>query len=394
MSRNNKLRTLMILVALLLALLLTACGGSTTETTQQEEAPAEEATEEVVQAEEPTEEAAPSEEVVEEPSEDSEPSEEVVEEPSEDSEPSEAPEAPAEDEESQVMQSGLVFGLATHEAPGDSSFWGTVEQGAKDAAATVGAELKSGGSLDPAEQAQLVETYVTEGVNGILVSLANPDALEDAVKSAVDAGIPVITINSGVDNYKELGALTHVGQTEFVAGQGAGEKFNAEGVGKVLCVMHEEGNIGLDERCGGLEDTFSGEVERFNVATTGTADIAGTLSSIQDKLISDDSIEAVLTLNPDVGIAARDAIADAGTGQMMATFDLSPDVLEAIDEGDILFAIDQQQYLQGYLPVIFFHLYHTNLNVVGGGNPVLTGPGFVDQSNAADVKALADQGTR
>ncbi len=294
----------------------------------------------------------------------------------------------------QVTQAGLVFGMSVHANPAEDSFWGVVERGAYDAANTYGIELKSGGSSDPNEQAQLVETYVSEGVDGIIVSLANPDALRDAVKKAVAAGIPVITINSGVDVYKELGALTHVGQTEFVAGQGAGEKFNAMGVSKVLCVIHEEANIGLEQRCDGLTDTFEGEVERFNVATTGTRDIAGTLASIQDKLTSDESIDAILTLNPDVAMAAHDAIQAVGRDVKMATFDLSPAVLDAIEAGEISFAIDQQQYLQGYLPVVFLYLYNTNLNTVGGGLPVLTGPGFVDKSNAADVKALAEQGTR
>lgn len=307
--------------------------------------------------------------------------------------------APATSEENaaaaeQVTQSGMVFGLATHEAPGDSSFWGTVERGCQDAAAALGAECKSAGSIDPTEQAQIVETYVAQGVDGILVSLANPDALEDAVGLAVEAGIPVITINSGVNVWEELGALTHVGQSEFPAGAGAGKRFNAIGLTNVICVIHEEANIGLEERCDGLESTFSGTVDRFNVATTGTGDIAGTLAAVQDKLTADSSIDGVLTLNPDVGVAARDAIAGAGSSAVLATFDLNPGVLDAIEAGDILFAIDQQQYLQGYLPVIMLHLFHTNLNVVGGGLPVLTGPGFVTAENAAAVKDLAANGTR
>jgi simple sugar transport system substrate-binding protein len=305
-----------------------------------------------------------------------------------------APAAAEKPEQPQVAQAGLVFGMAVHANPAEDAFWGVVEKGARDAAATYGVQLKSGGSGDPSEQAQLVENFVADKVDGLIVSLANPDALKDAVKKAVDAGIPVITINSGVDVYKELGALTHVGQTEFVAGQGAGEKFNAAGAKKVLCVLHEEGNIGLEQRCDGLKDTFKGDVERFNVATTGVRDVAGTVAAIQNKLIADSSIDAILTLNPIIAIAARDAINAAGTGQKLATFDLSPDVLAAIDNGEVLFAIDQQQYLQGYLPVVFLYLYNTNLNTVGGGLPVLTGPGFVDKSNAAAVKDLAAKGTR
>jgi len=274
------------------------------------------------------------------------------------------------------------------------SFWNVVDRGAKDAAALYGVDLTAGGSLDPVEQARLVEDCVAKGVDGIVVSLANPDALRDSVKTAVDAGIPVITINSGADVYRELGALTHVGQTEFVAGQGAGLRLNDMGVGKVLCVIHEEGNIGLEARCDGLTDTFAGEVERFNVASTGVNDLAGTSSTIQDKLASDSSIDAILALNPDIGIAARDAMAAAGTDQVLSTFDLSPDVLQGILNGEIAFAIDQQQYLQGYLPIVFLVLYNENANAVGGGLPVLTGPGFVDASNAAAVIELSAAGTR
>lgn len=297
-------------------------------------------------------------------------------------------------QEPQVTQTGYVIGLAVHENPAESSFWGVVETGAKDAAAAMGVELKSGGSNDPSVQAQLIETYIADGVNGIIVSLANPDAMKDAVLKATNAGIPVITINSGVDIYRELGALTHVGQTEFVAGQGAGLQFNDAGATKVLCVIHEEGNIGLEERCDGLADTFGGETVRFNVATTGVRDIAGTLASIQDKLIADGDIDAILTLNPNIADAAMQAIEAAGGSQKLATFDLSPDVLEAIMAGKMMFAIDQQQYLQGYLPVVFLYLYNANANTVGGGLPVLTGPGIVDASNAEAVKDLSAAGTR
>ena len=294
----------------------------------------------------------------------------------------------------QVTQAKLTFGLAVHANPAVDPFWSVVLKGANDAAATYGITLKSGGNSDPVQQAQLVDTYTASKVDGLIVSLANPDALKDSVTRAVAAGIPVITINSGVDVYKQFGAITHVGQTERIAGQGAGDQFNKAGAKKVLCVIHEEANIGLQQRCQGLQDTFKGQTETFSVASTGVSDVAGTLSSLQNKITSDTSFDAILTLNPVIAIAARDAIKAANGKQTLGTFDLSPDVLDAITNGQILFAIDQQQYLQGYLPVVFLYLYKTNLNTVGGGQPVLTGPGIVDKSNAAQIKALAAKGTR
>jgi simple sugar transport system substrate-binding protein len=296
----------------------------------------------------------------------------------------------------QVTQTKLTFGLAVHSNPAEDLFWGVVDKGFKDAAATYGVTAKSGGSGDPTQQAQLVETYIADKVDGIIVSLANPDALKDPIKKALAAGIPVVTINSGagIDMQKELGTLVHVGQTEKVAGNGAGLRFNAEGLKKVLCVIHEAGNIGLEERCAGLKETFQGEVENFDVSTTGVKDVAGTSSAIQNKLTGDTTVDGILALNPVIGIAARDAIKAAGGSQKLGTFDLSTDVLNALEAGEMLFAIDQQQYLQGYLPVVFLYLYKTNLNTVGGGLPVLTGPGFVTKDNAAQVKDLAAKGTR
>ena len=293
------------------------------------------------------------------------------------------------------QQSDLSFGVAVHDNPGESGFWNVVQTGAQHAGEQLGVEVTVQGDADASLQADMVRNYISEDVDGIVVSLANPDALAAPIEEAVAAGIPVITINSGVDRYQELGALTHVGQTETVAGEGAGGRLNEEGLSKVLCIVHEEGNIGLEERCSGLESTFEGEVERFNVGSTGVSDIEGTKSAILNKLTDDDAVDGMLALNPDIAVAARDARTESGRDDVaLATFDLSPDVLTAIEEGEMLFAVDQQQYLQGYLPIQFLKLYNENLNTVGGGQPVLTGPGFVDESTAAEVKDLADAGTR
>jgi simple sugar transport system substrate-binding protein len=285
----------------------------------------------------------------------------------------------------------LTIAVVTHGEGG--SFWAVHKRGAEDAARDMGVGLSYQESNNqPEVQAQLVETALSQGVDGLAVSVPNPDALAGPIQQAVDAGIPVITLNSGVDVFAELGAITHVGQTERIAGEGAGERLAEEASGKLLCVIHEQGNVGLQERCDGAGETYGGDVENFQV--TGTGDISSTLNELQVKLESDADVGAVLALNPDIAIAARDAIAGAGSDALLATFDLSSDVIAAIEDGAIAFAVDQQQYLQGYLPVVFLTLYNTNANTVGGGAPVLTGPGFVDDSNAADVADLAREGSR
>ncbi|MET8340800.1 sugar ABC transporter substrate-binding protein [Streptosporangium canum] len=283
-----------------------------------------------------------------------------------------------------------TFAVITHAGSGDA-FWDVVKNGAEAAAKRYGATVNYQGDGDPARQSQLIDQAVSQKVDGVVVSMANPDALKEAVGKAVAAGIPVITINSGGDRSREFGAITHIGQSEDVAGRGAGEKLRAEGVTKLLCVIHEAGNVGLDQRCKGATDGLGGTVERLQVDVGNLADAT---SKIKARLQSDTSLNGVLTLNPAVAVAARDAIADGGSKARLATFDLSADVVAAVRDGEILFAVDQQQYLQGWLPITFLTLYRDNLNTVGGGLPVNTGPGFVTKDNAAQVAELAQSGTR
>jgi simple sugar transport system substrate-binding protein len=287
--------------------------------------------------------------------------------------------------------SGLTFAMVTHSDEG--SFWSVVKKGAQAAAKAEGVKLIwSPSNNDPQKEAQLIDAAVSQKVDGLAVSVPNADAIKGSLAKAKAAGIPIITLNSGVDDYKALGAITHVGQTEEIAGKAAGAKLKAAGAKKVLCVIHEQNNIGLTQRCQGVKEGFGGAVT--NIQVKGTADIATTQTEIKSKLQADKSFDAVIALNPDIAAATVTAVKGAGSSAKIATFDLSPDVIKDIKSGKVLFAVDQQQYLQGYLPIVFLKLFKTNANTVGGGQPVLTGPGFVDKSNAATVEKLAGQGTR
>jgi simple sugar transport system substrate-binding protein len=285
----------------------------------------------------------------------------------------------------------LTIAVITH-GEGDT-FWAVAKKGAEQGGKDMGVEVKySESANDPQKHAQLIDSAVTEKVDGIATSVPNADALADPLKKAADAGIPIVTLNSGQNDSAALGAMTHVGQDESVAGEAAGKQLAESASGKLLCVVHEQGNTGLEERCAGAKKGFGGEVE--NVQVKGVADISTSVTELQSKLESDDAVTAILTLNPDIAVAARDAVQGASSDATLATFDLSGDVVKAVKAGEIEFAVDQQQYLQGYLPVVFLTLFNTNANTVGGGLPVLTGPGFVDKSNADTVEQLATEGTR
>jgi simple sugar transport system substrate-binding protein len=281
--------------------------------------------------------------------------------------------------------------MVTHSDEG--SFWSVVKKGAQQAAKDEGVKLIwSPSNNDPQKEAQLIDAAVSQKVDGLAVSVPNADAIKGSLAKAKDAGIPIVTLNSGADQFKELGAITHVGQDESIAGQAAGDRFKSEGVKKVLCVIHEQNNIGLQQRCDGVKQGFGGDVT--NLQVKGTAAISTTQTEIRSKLQSDKSYDAVIALNPDIASATAGAIKGASSDAKLATFDLNPDVIKRIKAGDIEFAVDQQQYLQGYLPIVFLKLFKSNANTVGGGQPVLTGPGFVDKTNVATVEKLADQGTR
>src|SRR4051794_27539756 len=295
------------------------------------------------------------------------------------------------DNVNQTQGSGQTFAMVTHSDEG--SFWSVVKKGAEQAAKDEGVKLIwSPSNNDPQKQAQLIDAAVSQKVDGLAVSVPNASAIKDSLAKARSAGIPIITLNSGVDDYKALGAITHVGQSEGIAGQAAGAKLKAAGVKKVLCVIHEQNNIGLQQRCDGVKKGFGGQVT--NLQVKGTEDIATTQTEVKSKLQADKSFDGVITLNPDIAAAVKTAIKGAGSSAKLATFDLSPAVLKDIAAGNVLFAVDQQQYLQGYLPVVFLKLFKNNANTVGGGQPVLTGPGFVEKSNVSTVQKLADAGTR
>jgi simple sugar transport system substrate-binding protein len=284
----------------------------------------------------------------------------------------------------------LTFSVITHGSAGDA-FWDVVRNGAEKAGEDLGIEVDYQSDGDPQRQAQLIEAAVNSQADGIVVSMANPDALQDAVESAVEAGIPVVTINSGGERSAEFGAIGHVGQDEAIAGRGAGEQLAGSGAANVLCVIHEAGNIGLEQRCSGASEGLGSDVTLLQVDIN---DITGAQSAIASQLQGDASVDAVLTLNSAVAAAAVEAAADAGSEAQIATFDLNEDVISGIQDGDIAFAVDQQQFEQGYLPVVMLKLYAENLNTVGGGQPVLTGPGIVDAGNVDAIADLASAGTR
>jgi simple sugar transport system substrate-binding protein len=301
--------------------------------------------------------------------------------------------APAAETPEAGANSDIKICVYTHGDGG--TFWSVAQKGAEAAAADLGVELDYQGSTnDAAKQASTIEAGVAAGCDGIAASAPDPEAIKSAMLAADAAGIPTVTMNSGSAVFKDLGAFTHVGQDEIIAGREAGLKFNELGVKHVLCPIQEAGNVGLEERCAGLAETFNGKAENFNL-DGGLADLTAASAKLQAALTADPTIDAVFALNADIAAkAVLPAAEAAGVTLKIGTVDMSPEALDAIAAGTMEFAIDQQQYAQGYQSVVLLFLNLTNGHELGGGLPVYTGPGFVTADNVALVKELVAAGTR
>lgn len=271
-------------------------------------------------------------------------------------------------------------------------FWSVVKNGAAKAGEDTGAtvDFRSPEVFDMVAMGQLIDAAVNQNPDGLVVSIPDADALGPAIQRAVDAGIPVISMNSGSDVAHKLGARLHVGQSEFDAGKRAGEELATMGGTKGICVNQEVGNVSLDQRCAGFAEGFAHPV---TVVPTQN-DPTEVQSKVRAALEADPEVNTVLGLGASlVGEPAVAAVEALGREDVLiASFDLSAGFLQSVADGKAAFAIDQQQFLQGYLPVAFLAL-NANYGLMPGGD-VPSGPNLVKKDDAAKVIDLSAKGIR
>lgn len=272
-------------------------------------------------------------------------------------------------------------------------FWSVVKNGVAKAGEDMGVtvDYRAPETFDMVAMAQLIDAAVNQEPAGLIVSIPDADALGDSIRKAVSAGIPVISMNSGSDVSASLGAALHVGQEEYDAGKKAGEALAEMGGKKGLCVNHEVGNVSLDQRCKGFADGFGGSVTELPT----TNDPAEILAKVKAALASDGDIDTVMALGAALaGEPSLQAVKDSGMLEKVkvATFDMSANFLQAVADGEAAFAIDQQQFLQGYLPVVFL-ANHARFGLMPGGN-VASGPNLITKDKAGQVVELSAQGIR
>jgi simple sugar transport system substrate-binding protein len=275
-------------------------------------------------------------------------------------------------------------------------FWAIVKKGLEDAGrqTDVAVSYRAPDTYDLARMRRLIDEAISARLDGLIVSLPDVQALRAPIRRAQRAGIPVVSINSGSDRFRDLpGILAHVGQPEYRAGLESGQRMAAAGVRNAICVNQETGNAGLDERCRGFGDGMR----------KGGASASELIVDLQNpdqaqqriaQAVTERNADGILTLGAAAAQPALDAVRGSGRQVRIATFDLSPDVLAAVRDKQIMFAVDQQPYLQGYLPVILLAERSRHMLMPPAGELIPTGPDFVTSSNADEVLELTRSGYR
>ncbi len=273
--------------------------------------------------------------------------------------------------------------------PAADPFWKVVEKGAKTAQDDLGVdvEYRVPQRFDPPAMRKLIDSALEEKPDGLAISVPEPKTLAPSIRKAVDAGVPVVTLNSGDRASDGLGAMAHVGQPEGEAGAAAGRRMNDAGVTRALCVNHEVGTDELDRRCAGFANGMGGRAEVLAVDLTDPRDARRRIENVLKKRPDVNGILAAAPPSADPALAAV-----RGSKVKLATLDLSDSVVEALRRGDLLFATDQQQYLQGYLPVQILTL-NAQLGLRPAGD-VETGPAFLTMDDADRVARLRSERLR
>ncbi len=290
-----------------------------------------------------------------------------------------------------AQAAGERFVLVSHADDADS-WWNTIKNAIKEAGSAVDAkvEYRNPPTGDLADMARIVEQAVASNPDGLIVTIADYDVLKGPINKAIKKGIPVVTINSGTTEQSEkLGALMHVGQPEYDAGFGAGKKAKAAGIKSFVCVNHYIENPASVDRCQGFADAIGTDL-KGSMIDVGK-DPLDIEKKVQAYLRKNKNTEAVLTLGPTSAhptIRALNKTKQAGK-MYFGTFDLSPEISKAIKSDTIAFAIDQQPYLQGYMPVVVLSLY--SRYGIAPSNNINSGPGFITKDNISQVEKLAGE---
>ena len=241
--------------------------------------------------------------------------------------------------------------------------------------------------FDLGAMSKLIEVAVSSKPDGLIVSIPDAAAMGRSIEAAVAAKIPVISINSGLDVSNKLGCLIHIGQEEEYAGKAAGERMKGMGVKNAVILNQEIGNVALDQRTTGFRDGFEGPFHHVQVLSV-TIDFKHCHDAVAAYVQKNPNLDGILALGPVAAEPALQVLNETGKIDRikLCTFDISPPVVEALLKRQMSFAVDQQQWLQGYLPVVFLANY-VKYGAIVQNALILTGPSFVTPENVEQSRS-------
>lgn len=304
-----------------------------------------------------------------------------------------------------ISTSAMAADIAVIAGSIEDGFFNLIKKGVDDATLVVEA---NGGSVNylrtqnydnfGPDLVQLINTAVSQGVDGIAIPVWVPESQVPALQSAAEQGIKIMMYNSGAPVKDDISGLNYFGSDEFVAGVAGGEYMAKRGAKKIICHIQVPGAVNLESRCDGVTKGASengAEVIRLPLPANLDQNVTGTAEAIKAELLKDPSIDAVITLAAWASDAAAIGIQQAGGPDraLLGTFDMSPAVMDRIQEGTQTMAIDQQPYLQGFLATSMLAA-HIDFGTELATDPVLTGPAIVDASNIESALAGVAKGAR
>ncbi len=294
----------------------------------------------------------------------------------------------------------MKFYVVTHGGPADP-FWGVVMKGAEDAGEEFGVDVTYLGpeKFSVQKLVDMVETAVAADPEGLVVTITDVRALDQPLKDAIKKGIPVVAINVPDPRPfdKAIPYLAYVGADDYQVGIEAAKRilqeFEGEKPKNAVILVHEVGNAGLESRAKGFTEIFSEQgipVEKL----AGTPNATQNYQALDAYLTRKPETDVVFTLGPLGAHPTLKLFEDKdlfGTIKL-AGVDLSETMIDAIKAGQMLFTVEQQQYLQGYLPINLLILY--NKYGLIPHDDILTGPAIVDKDNVEVVEEMVQEGYR
>lgn len=284
----------------------------------------------------------------------------------------------------------MRFIVVSH-GPANDPYHSVVKNGLMQAASDLGVdvEYRANETFDVVKMGQLIDAAVNQQPDGLIVTIPDVSALGASIHRAVASGIPVVSYNSGLKIYKDVGTLVHVGQDEYMTGTMAGEAFKNMGAKNVVCLNHEVGNATQDDRCRGLSDAYEGKIK----VIPGKPDPSANASIVKAAVQSDSTIDGVFCTSTVLcAEPATKALREVGSQALVGSTSLSSAFLDSVGKGEAAFAMDQQQFLQGYLPVSILYNY-IRFDLLPPA-AIITGPQVITKDKVGRLAELASKGIR